>query len=83
LRSSGGALASAELERLLLRGDGISRDEKRALRGRLLRYCEEDTRATVGVLGRLREIAGGNERPRDRRRGNFHFDRVGPRTRSS
>jgi hypothetical protein len=51
-----GGTASRALEAMLL-GPHMTAAEKRRTRRALLAYCEQDTLATVGVLGRLREIA--------------------------
>ena len=51
--------AMRALERLLLRGETLAAAEKARLREALLRYCERDTWATVKLLERLRELAGG------------------------
>ncbi len=53
-----GGTASAELERLLLRGDTMDAAERSALRRSLLAYCERDTWSTVQLLERLYELAG-------------------------
>ena len=58
LEVSDGGIAALELARLLLRGDTLKETEKVRLREALLRYCELDTRGTVRLLERLRELAG-------------------------
>ncbi len=53
-----GATASVELERLMFRGDGMPAEERQRLREALLRYCSLDTSGLVGLLARLRDLAG-------------------------
>ncbi len=55
-----GGLATAELERVLLRRDGMAPGEVERLRRDLLRYCERDTWATVRLLDALRALAPGS-----------------------
>ncbi len=54
-----GNAATRALEQLLLHGETMAAAEKTRLREALLRYCELDTWATVKLLERLRELAGG------------------------
>jgi hypothetical protein len=51
-----GGTASRTLEAMLL-GPEQSPEEKMATRKALLEYCKQDTRATMGVLAWLREVA--------------------------
>jgi len=53
-----GNWASAELYRLLLRGDELTPEERAKLRADLLAYCKMDTWAMVKLVERLRELAG-------------------------
>jgi predicted RecB family nuclease len=53
-----GLVASAEIARLLLAEDEMSPEERARLRRSLLKYCEQDTRAMVRLVSRLRELAG-------------------------
>ena len=53
-----GGTASAELERLMFRGNSMTAAEREHLRRALLRYCALDTSGLMGLIGRLREIAG-------------------------
>ena len=53
-----GRWASAELYRLLLKGDSMTPEERATLRADLLEYCKMDTWAMVKLLERLRELAG-------------------------
>lgn len=57
-----GATASVELERLLFHGDGMPTEDRRRLREALLRYCALDTAGLMGLLARLRELAGADGR---------------------
>ena len=57
LEVSDGGVATAELARLLLRGDTLMAAEKAHLREALLRYCELDTWGTVRLLEMLHELA--------------------------
>jgi hypothetical protein len=59
LEIAGGGPATRALERLLLRGETMDAVERARTREALLRYCEMDTWATVKLLERLRELAGG------------------------
>jgi predicted RecB family nuclease len=52
-----GGEASRALEAMVLRPETMKRGERGRLRRALLAYCEQDTRATMGVLGRMRELA--------------------------
>jgi hypothetical protein len=52
-----GTVASAEIARLLLEEDTIPDDEREQLRRELRKYCEQDTRAMVELVWRLRELA--------------------------
>jgi len=52
-----GLEASAELARLLLRGETLTGDERKAKREALLEYCCLDTLAMVRLLERLEELA--------------------------
>ncbi len=52
-----GGLASALLNRMLLRGDPATPQERANLRADLLAYCKMDTWAMVTLLKRLRELA--------------------------
>ncbi|UCC73719.1 MAG: DUF2779 domain-containing protein [Gemmatimonadota bacterium] len=52
-----GKVASVEIARLLLAEDTIPADERHQLRRDLLEYCEQDTRAMVMLVRRLRELA--------------------------
>lgn len=58
LEINDGMVASAELARLMLRGDEMTDDERGAKRAALLEYCHLDTLAMVRLLQRLEEIAG-------------------------
>jgi hypothetical protein len=51
-----GGTASRTLEAMLL-GPKLTATERRRTRQALLAYCEQDTRATMGVLAWLREVA--------------------------
>jgi hypothetical protein len=62
-----GGAASAELERMLLRGEAMEVSEKQRMRSSLLEYCKLDTWATVRLLERLRELAAGGPEPRKTR----------------
>jgi hypothetical protein len=53
-----GGAASSALESLLVQGEPSNPGERDELRKHLLAYCGRDTLATVGVLRRLRELAG-------------------------
>jgi len=53
-----GRWASAELYRLLLKGDSMTPEERATLRADLLEYCKMDTWAMVKLLERLRRLAG-------------------------
>lgn len=52
-----GGAASAALESLLFGGETLNAVETKALRRKLLRYCERDTLAMVRLHERLRELA--------------------------
>jgi len=52
-----GKWASAELYRLLFKGDSMTPEEQAALRVDLLEYCKMDTWAMVKLVERLRELA--------------------------
>jgi hypothetical protein len=52
-----GSSASTALEALLLDADALSRDERQALRKKLLRYCERDTLAMVRLHERLQVLS--------------------------
>lgn len=52
-----GQTASAMLEAMLLGNDEPSARERKALRRKLLRYCERDSYAMVRLLARLRQVA--------------------------
>lgn len=54
-----GRLASVEIARLLFVAHKIPAAERDKLRRDLLDYCERDTWATVMLMKRLRELAGG------------------------
>lgn len=49
--------ASRALEAMLLRPETMTKAERARTRRPLLAYCEQDTRSTVSVLQRLRELA--------------------------
>jgi hypothetical protein len=51
-----GGEASRALEAMVLRPETMKRGERGRLRRALLAYCGQDTRATMGVLGRMREL---------------------------
>ena len=53
-----GMTASVQAAALMLRGDEMDPAERAALREDLLRYCAMDTLAMVGLLDRVRGIAG-------------------------
>ncbi|HEU5260186.1 MAG TPA: DUF2779 domain-containing protein [Gemmatimonadales bacterium] len=53
-----GNVASALLNRMLLRGDPATPRERAALRANLLAYCKMDTWAMVKLVERLRELGG-------------------------
>ena len=53
-----GNWASAELSRLLLKGDSMTAGEREQLRADLLEYCKMDTWAMVQLVERLRRLAG-------------------------
>jgi hypothetical protein len=53
-----GVTASIELQRLMFSGAGMPAEERRRLREALLRYCALDTSGLMGLLARLRELAG-------------------------
>ena len=61
-----GALATVELERLLLSDPPLDRAERIRLRAALLAYCHQDTLGMVRVLERLKALAGSDG---SRRRG--------------
>lgn len=52
-----GNTASAELARLVFRGESVAAEEREGLRRALLDYCALDTLAMVRLLARLRELA--------------------------
>jgi hypothetical protein len=53
-----GGAATQALENMLLHGSTLGDAERKGLRKALFQYCEQDTLATIGVLRRLREVAG-------------------------
>ncbi len=55
-----GRVASVEIARLLFTAHRIPAHERDRVRRDLLDYCERDTWATVRLMGRLREFAGGS-----------------------
>ncbi|MFO0564301.1 MAG: DUF2779 domain-containing protein [Polyangiaceae bacterium] len=57
LEITDGGLATVELERLLLRGLGMTKAERRDLRRALLEYCRQDTLAMVRIVERLRRMS--------------------------
>ena len=56
LKVQDGEVATVELQRLMLEGDGTPPAERAALREALLRYCERDTWAMVKLLEKLRGL---------------------------
>jgi hypothetical protein len=58
LEVNDGSIASALLNRMLLRNDPATPAERAALRANLLAYCKTDTWAMVKLVERLRELAG-------------------------
>jgi predicted RecB family nuclease len=58
LEIASGGEATLGLARLLLTTDLLSDEERAVLRSQLLAYCDRDTWCLVGLLDRLREVAG-------------------------
>ncbi len=56
LKVQDGEIATVELQRLMLEGDGAPPAERAARRDALLRYCERDTWAMVKMLEKLRSL---------------------------
>jgi len=54
-----GKTASVKIARLLFVSGAIPKREREATRTALLEYCKKDTFATVRLVGRLAELAGG------------------------